>query len=122
MAAKANTFEKQALLSVAAGAVGLFATFGALAIMLPRFKFGEFSVVMSQEGKAYPALLAAVALACLAGAVGFFSGFNSAGNRRNSKSNLSWTGFFLSSGVLVLALSTFLVFWFAREIVSITPK
>jgi uncharacterized membrane protein len=122
MAAKANAFEKQALLSVAAGAVGLFATVGALAIILPRFEPAEFSVVMAKEGKAYPAVLAAVALACLAGAVGFFSGFSSAGNRRNSKSNLSWAGFFLSSAVLVLALSTFLVFWFAREIVSITPK
>lgn len=122
MPARANTFEKQALLSVAAGAVGLFAVLGALAIILPRFEMADFSVVMSREGKAYPLTLAAVAVACLAGAVGFFSGFNSAGNRRNSKSNLSWAGFFLSSGVLILALSTFLVFYFAKEIVSITPK
>ena len=122
MAARANAFEKQALLSVAAGAVGMLAVLGAMGIILPRFDMSDFSVVMSREGKAYPLTLAAVAVACLAGAVGFFSGFNSAGNRRNSKSNLSWAGFFLSSGVLILALSTFLVFWFAKEIVSISPK
>lgn len=119
MAVKTNTFEKQALLSVAAGAVGLLAALMAVAILLRGFNWNEFSVVMSREGKAYPLEFASIMVACLAGAVGFFSGFNSAGQRRNSKSKLSWTGFFLSAAVLTLAMSTFLVFWFSKEIISI---
>ncbi len=118
MAAKANAHEKQAMLSVAAGAVGMVATLAAIAIIFRNFKWAEFSVVMAQQGKAYPLAMAAILVACLAGAVGFLTGFNSAGQRRNSKSNLSWAGFFLSAAVLTLAMSTFLIFWFSKEIVK----
>ncbi|MBI5864439.1 MAG: hypothetical protein HZB38_08025 [Planctomycetes bacterium] len=118
MATKTNSYEKQAVLSVAAASIGILAVLGALTLILRSFKWTEFTVTMGAQGKAYPLTLGCILLACLAGGIGALAGFVSAGQRRNSKSGVSWMGFFLSAGVIALALSTFLFFWFSKEIVQ----
>ena len=45
---------------------------------------------------------------------GLALGFNSAGQRRNEKQRLSWTGFFVGAGVLAVACILFLAFYLLR--------
>jgi hypothetical protein len=119
MAVKENTYEKQATLSLVCGGVAGLAVLGFLAIMLPRFHPTEFEVMVGQGSKAYYALFASAGVAVLMGAAGFFLGLNSAGQKRNKKNRLSWAGFFLNAGLITLAMSALLFFWFTKEVVPL---
>lgn len=113
--AKANTQEKQAVLSVVLASAGGLFVIAAAFFVLQHFNFQQFEVRYSPKGLRFPAILACVGLAGLAGTIGFFTGLNSAGHKRNKLSHLSWAGFFANSAVLTLALSVFVLFWFAKE-------
>ena len=58
-----------------------------------------------------PLVYLAAAASLLLGTIGFALGFNSAGQRRNDKQQLSWIGFFANAGVIVL---TFVLLYFFR--------
>lgn len=116
MAAKENTYEKQATLSLAcAAAAGLVVLVFAFQIVM-KFQWQEFEVLLGQ--KRYYAMLGMCAFAILIGTAGFFLGFNSAGQKRNKKNSWAWTGFFLNAAILTLAMSGLLFFWFTKEVLS----
>ena len=112
MSSKLNTYEKQARLSVRLALVGCAATLGALALLALNFR--DFWIVYSPKGKWLPTFGGTMFIGLAAGVVGLFVGLNSAGQRRNTLSRLSWIGFFLSALVVTLILSAGLFFVFAR--------
>lgn len=119
MAVRESEFEKQATWSLICAGVAALAALAFLAVMLPRFQAQEFEVVVGQGSKAYYALLGLAGVSVLAGGAGFLLGFHSAGQKRNKKNKLSWAGFFLNAGIITLALSALLFFWFTKEVVPL---
>lgn len=111
---RARQYELQALWSVILGAVGGLAALAAAAFVLTAFDFGNFVILYSPKGFRFLAILGSVGVACLASAIGLAIGFNSAGQRLNKKSGLSWMGFFLSASVFVLAMCVFVLFWLTK--------
>lgn len=120
MASKQNTYEKQARLSIYLAAVGGAATLGVLYLLGRNFK--DFWIVYNPHSKWLPMLGGTIFIGLLAGVIGLFVGFNSAGQRRNTLSRLSWTGFFLSALVVVLILSASIFFFFTRYAVTNVPE
>jgi hypothetical protein len=61
----------------------------------------------------------AILMACAAtiglAVIGAALGFNSAGQRRNEKGQLSWIGFFTGALVISLSIALFLLFWSRGE-------
>ena len=62
-----------------------------------------------------PARTSVLFVSLCAGVVGLFIGLNSAGQRRNTRSQLSWLGFFLNAGIIALAVCAVVFFYFARN-------
>ena len=60
------------------------------------------------------AVVGSAGLTMLLAVFGTALGYNSAGQRRNDKQRLSWTGFFLGSGVFTLAVILFAAFYLLR--------
>ncbi len=116
---KLNTYEKQARLSVRLAGVGGAATLAVL-ILLGR-NYHESWVNYSPHGKWFLAFGGALFVGLVTGLIGFFVGLNSAGQRRNTLSRLSWTGFFLSALVITLIVSAAIFFFFTRNSVDMTP-
>ncbi len=110
-----NTYENQAKLSVLLAAVGGVAVVGAAWLLMRNFRAEVKWVVYDATGP-YQMIFAATLLVSLmtAGAA-FLLGLNSAGQRRNEQSKLSWLGFFLSAGVIALALCAGIFFYFMRQ-------
>ncbi|MHC4441470.1 MAG: hypothetical protein ACYTF1_12220 [Planctomycetota bacterium] len=59
-----------------------------------------------------PIVYLAAAANLLLATIGFGLGFNSAGQRRNDKQQLSWIGFFVGAGVIVM---TFVLLYMFRS-------
>jgi len=104
VAFKIKTYEEQAKLSVILAVIGGFFALVALGGVLRNFdpstgwvRYGTKSIFM-------PALGICLLLALALAAAGFFVALHSAGQRRNKRSRLSWTGFFLNAVVLMFAL------------------
>lgn len=115
MALNLRKFENQATLSVLlAGASAILAVAGA-GLMLRNLKWQQFIIVFRSNSMFQPAVLGALGLALLVGIIGFGIAFNSAGQKRNSKSRLSWIGFFLNAGALTLALIAVVFFMLLRD-------
>lgn len=109
-----NTYEAQSKLGVALAGVSGLCALAAAAMVVQAFDWTEFETVMRQNGTRFFAILGAVVLAMLAGAVGFLVSFNSAGQKRNSLSRLAWTGFFANAAVITLTMWVFVFFWFTK--------
>lgn len=113
-----DSYESQAQLSVLLAAVGGAATLAVLIMIFQVFRWDDLWIPMLQGSRRYYAILGATGLALIASGIGFLVGFNSAGQKRNTKSSLAWMGFFLNSAVIALAACTFVFFWFFRFIVN----
>lgn len=115
MAFDLKSYENQAKLSVFLGFFSLAAAIGVVAMLGRNFSAEHFYVTYSSSGLWFPMLGAGMGLGLLAGAVGFFVGLNSAGQRRNNRSSLSWQGFFLNAGVITILMSAAIFFFFTRN-------
>lgn len=118
MSVKANSFERQANLSVILAVVAGAAVTAAAVIALSRFNAAEMAIVMKNKGPRHLALLGAIAVAGLAATGGFFAGFNGAGHVRNKKSSLSWIGFFANSAIIAATLSLLAFFWLTKDLIA----
>jgi hypothetical protein len=115
VAFKIKTYEEQAKLSVILAAIGGFFALVALGGILRNFDASTGWVRYGTKTIFMPALGGCLVLALALAAIGFFVGLNSAGQRRNKRSRLSWTGFFLNALVIVLALCVGAVFAITRH-------
>ncbi len=106
MAASFNLrkFETQARLSVVLGVVSILAGLAGGAAVAEGFDWQAFWLTYNPRGMRILAIGGALVLALTASAVGFGVGFNSAGQKRNTQSRLSWVGFFLNAAAIALAL------------------
>lgn len=118
MAVKVNQYERQAQISVLMAAVGGLFALLLMGAVFQNFHLDNFEIPYSTKGYRFYAILAAVLLAGLATATGFFTGFASAGHKRNKLSHLSWTGFFLNAAIATITLCVFIFFWLAKEQVT----
>ncbi|MCK4341904.1 MAG: hypothetical protein KAY37_09305 [Phycisphaerae bacterium] len=110
------TYENQATLSIVLAAVGGVAFLLAAGLLWRNFTdFETFWVSFNPKSMYQPLLGLVLFIALAVGAVGFFIGLNSAGQRRNTRSRLSWLGFFLNAGVIALALCAGIFFVIARH-------
>lgn len=114
-ARKQFTFEQQARLSVILAAVGAVSWAGTVGLLLRNFTPQTFWVTYNPKSLYLPVLGLTLLVSLAASAAGFFIGLHSAGQRRNTRSGLSWLGFFLSAGLLTLSLCAALFFYFARN-------
>lgn len=109
-----GTYEKQGKLSVA---LGVLAAVSALAVagLLARNYNREVGQIIYGAGGSYILLIAAgLGVALIAAGAGFFLGFNSAGQKRNTQSRLSWMAFFLNAAVIALVMALAVVFFLMR--------
>jgi hypothetical protein len=113
-----DSFESQANLSVLLAAVGTVATLTVVVMILAVFDPQNFWIPMRAGGPRYYAILGASGLAMISGAIGFLLAFNSAGQKRNTRSSLSWMGFFLNSAVITIAACVFVFFWFFKFLLT----
>ena len=109
------TYERQAQLSVVLAAIGGVAFLAAAVLLGRNFTWQMFWVVYNPKGMWLPTLGVTLLISLGAGVVGFFVGLNSAGQRRNTRSQLSWLGFFLNAGIIALAVCAVVFFYFARN-------
>jgi hypothetical protein len=112
------TFEVQARISVALALLGGLAALSAITLLVLKFKADTRMVVYNARGPFMLLFGAALLAALLAGGVGLLIGLNSAGQKRNTRSQLSWTGFFVSAAVITLSLCAGLFFYFTRSPMS----
>jgi len=115
VAFKIKTYEEQAKLSVILAAVGGFFALAALGGILRNFDLSTGWVRYGTKSIFLPVLGGCLTLALALAAIGFFVGLNSAGQRRNKRSRLSWTGFFLSALVITFTLCAGAFFFFTRH-------
>lgn len=111
---KVNTYEKQAMYSMACACVAILAALATVALIVRNLDFETWTLSMPRTGPSFKLMLVGVAGACLLGTVGFFVGFSSAGHSRNKRSGLSWLGFFLSAAAVSLGMSAFIFYYFTR--------
>ncbi|MFO0838749.1 MAG: hypothetical protein U1D55_09490 [Phycisphaerae bacterium] len=103
-------YATQAQLSVYLAAIGGVSTLISVVLMARNFDRATFWIIYNARRPFVFVLLATIGLALLASGLGLLVGFMSAGQRRNPKSQLSWTGFFSSAAVLAVALSAAVFF------------
>ena len=114
MAANTSQYENQARLSVFLAVVAGLASIAAALLLFRNYKADVGQIVYLAGGKFILIFGGAILVALLAAAAGFLLGFNSAGQKRNTKPQLSWTGFFLNAAMMTLGLSIFVVFFVLR--------
>ncbi len=115
MAFKIKTYEDQAKLSVILATVGGLFTVAALGAILRNFDASTGWVRYGTKTIFMPALGGCLMLALALATIGFFVALNSAGQRRNKRSRLSWTGFFLSALVITFAVCVGVFFVITRH-------
>jgi hypothetical protein len=87
---------------------------GAVMLALRNYERGLGQIVYGSGGSFLPLFLGCVALSLVPGALAFFLGWNSAGQRRNEKPVWSWAGFFIGGTVLTFDLILLIAFWMLR--------
>jgi hypothetical protein len=119
VAFKLNTYEGQAKLSLVLGVVGAAAAMVVMFLIWKKFDRMSFYVSYNAKGLFLPIFGMGVLGGLIAGTVGFFVALNSAGQRRNTRSKLSWQAFFLNAIVLTVLLATAVFFVFTRNAISL---
>lgn len=117
MALSLKTYEDQARFSVLLGAVASVAVIAAIAMILQRFDWTAFMIPMKSKLRLV-GVLAAIGVAGILSAIGFFVSLNTAGQKRNKNQSLSWTGFFFNAAVLTVAACLGIVFMMTKISVS----
>lgn len=110
MAAKLNPSEKQAQMSLALSGVSALFAVGLTVAILRNFHAEFFEVIYDANRNFKVIVLALAAVAGVTGAIGFLIGLTSAGQKRNTKSRMSWQGFFISALALTITMSMGLFF------------
>ncbi len=118
MAVKRNEYETQAKLSLWCGMIAAVLLIVAVVLLGRNFHPEQFWIAYNPRGKWFLALGGTIALALVSGAAGLFLGFNSAGQKRNTLSALSWRGFFINAAVVALTLSAGVFFFFTKYAIS----
>ena len=99
-----KSFESQANISVILAGLAALGAVAAIYCVLSGFNWEFRMLTYNPNGMRFYALGAALCLTFGASVVGVCFGFNSAGQRRNKKSRLSWIGFFVNAALIALAL------------------
>jgi hypothetical protein len=113
-----NPHERQATLSVAFAATGALFTMATVALLVRNLDMENFWVAYNPRSKYLPILAVSLMLSVAGGGVGALLGFNSAGQKRNNKSGLSWAGFFSGAGVVTVALCCGVFFYLTKFAVA----
>ena len=114
-----KSFESQATISVILAGLAALGAVAAIYCVLSGFDWKVFMLTYNRQGIRLYAVGGALFIALAASVVGFCVGFNSAGQRRNKKSRLSWIGFFANAALIALTLMVAVFFLFTRNPVSI---
>jgi hypothetical protein len=109
-----KAYEGQAKLSIILALGGAVGAAGGIFLILQAFDWENFWLAYNPSGKRFLLIGATLALALVLAGSGFFVALNSAGQRRNKQSNLSWMGFVLNAVVLTMALSAGVFFAITR--------
>jgi len=108
-------YETQARASVVIGLASVASLLVLIALFLRNIAWSETTIVYGNPAYRLTIYGAAFITMCLA-TFGFGFGFNSAGQRRNDKPQLSWTGFFISAAVLCLTIVLLFFFQTRSEV------
>jgi hypothetical protein len=119
VALKLNTYEGQAKLSLYLGVLAALAAVAVVGLIARNFDRTMFYVTYDAKGTWLPMMGAGMMGGLIAGTVGFFVALNSAGQRRNTRSKLSWQAFFLNAAVITILLSMAAFFYFTRNAISL---
>ena len=119
MALNLRKFENQAVLSVLAAVAGAFFVLMNAFIVLMRIDWERFAVTYNRKSSFLMVIGGTLVASLGTAVVGMGVGFSSAGQKRNSRSRLSWIGFFISAGVIALALMLGVLFFFARDPITV---
>jgi len=112
-------YENQALFSVVLGITACLSLIAQALMIFRNLNWAEKVILYGNPTYKYMILLTSlISLGLGVGAVGF--GFNSAGQRRNEKPQLSWAGFFLGAGVICLAVIFTSIFQIRSEFLPIS--
>lgn len=114
-----KSYENQAKYSVVLAGVAALCTAFAVFCVLYKFDWTSFTLTYNRNGKRLLIIAAALFVSLAASIVGFCVGFNSAGQHRNKKSRLSWTGFFLNAALMAIAFMTAVFFIITRDPIRI---
>lgn len=114
MAKKLNSFERQASLSITLALIAGFCALGLLAAVVTAFDTDVMGVKYRSNSWRFYFIVFSTAGALAASAIGGLVALNSAGQKSNSRSSLSWMGFFANSGAFTLTACTFIGFWFLK--------
>lgn len=117
-----HNYETQATLSVLMAVLAALAAGGAAAVIAMKFDWQDFILVYNRDGLLLLALGGALFVALAASVTGFCVGLNSAGQRRNARSRMSWMGFFVNAALIALTLMIAFLFLFTRQPIALqTP-
>jgi hypothetical protein len=111
-------FEDQARASVALGIVACVSLIFQAGMVFRHIDWGQKVILYGSSSRRYLVMMTA-ALSILIGIAALGLGLNSAGQRRNEKPKLSWTGFFLGAGVICLAIIFYIAFHLRGEYIGI---
>lgn len=111
---KSISFERQASFSVGLGIVSVVGVIGMAVLLAKNYQPEVGQIEYGSTGNFFIAFIGAVGLALVTGLTGILLGFHSAGQKKNSNSKLSWTGFFVNAVAITLALSFFVIFWLLK--------
>ena len=104
-------YDVQAKYAFGLAMVSIAPCLAALWLGWSRFKPDLGRIVYGSQGRFDVAIFGCVLLSMASAAVGFFMGWNSAGQRRNDQSARSWVAFFVGGGVLTLDLVVLIAFF-----------
>ena len=119
--AKTNRYERQAKASVILAAAGAVFMLAGAFFVLDAFDWENRWVAYNPQTLRFPAIAGALLLGLAGGTGGFFVGLNSAGQRLNKKSKLSWMGFFVGAAVIALSLSCAAFFYLTKYAITPSP-
>ncbi len=114
-----HNYETQATLSLLMAGMAGLAVAAAGAVVAYKFDWQDFILVYNRRGILLFVLGGALFVALAASVTGFCVGFNSAGQRRNARSRLSWMGFFVNAALIAVTLMIAFLFYFTRQPVDI---